>query len=60
MKNLKMYKISFKNGLHNTIKVEASNSNEARINGLIAFRKDIYFPDFRSADEVVDKVEEVA
>lgn len=58
LKNLKNYTVFFKNGLHNPVKVEAQNIDDAMVEGMIAFRKDIYFPDFRSVMEVVDKVVE--
>lgn len=57
-KNVKTFTVHFKNGLHNPVKVEAESASNAAVEGMIAFRKDIYFPDFRSVEEVVDKVVE--
>ena len=53
-----IYNVTFKNGLHNKIKVEAINESEARKEALAAFRKDIYFCDNRHIDEIVDTVVE--
>ena len=58
IKNAKTFIVNFKNGLHNPVKVEAENVADAAVEGMIAFRKDIYFPDFRRVEEVVDNVVE--
>lgn len=53
-----LYNVTFKNGLHNKITVEAISKDEAHKEALAAFRKDIYFCDNRPADEIVDTVVE--
>ena len=52
------YNVTFKNGLHNKITVEAINKDEACKEALAAFRKDIYFCDNRPVEEIVDTVVE--
>lgn len=53
-----LYNVTFKNGLHNKITVEAISKDEARKEALAAFRKDIYFCDNRPVEEIVDTVVE--
>lgn len=53
-----IYNVTFKNGLHNKITVEAISKDEARKEALAAFRKDIYFCDNRPVEEIVDTVVE--
>lgn len=53
-----LYNVTFKNGLHTKIKVEAISKDEARKEALAAFRKDIYFCDNRPVEEIVDTVVE--
>lgn len=53
-----LYNVTFKNGLHNKITVEAISKDEAYKEALAAFRKDIYFCDNRPVEEIVDTVVE--
>lgn len=59
MKKTNLYRVSYKNGLHCDITVEAVDANEATKMGVAEYRRHVWAVDTKPASQVINDVVEI-